>query len=30
MATAAEPTLLGTVDESTFQHILELAPSRCI
>jgi signal transduction histidine kinase len=27
-ATAAEPTLLGTVDESTFQHILELAPSR--
>jgi len=28
MATAAEPTLLGTVDESTFQHILELAPSR--
>lgn len=28
MAMAAEPTLLGTVDESTFQHILELAPSR--
>ena len=28
MATAAEPTLLGTVDEATFQHILELAPSR--
>jgi signal transduction histidine kinase len=28
MATAAEPTLLGTVNESTFQHILELAPSR--
>jgi signal transduction histidine kinase len=28
MATAAEPTLLGTVDERTFQHILELAPSR--
>src|ERR1700730_4993856 len=28
MATAAEPTLLGTVDEQTFQHILELAPSR--
>jgi signal transduction histidine kinase len=28
MATAAEPTLLGTVDEPTFQHILELAPSR--
>ena len=28
MATAAEPTLLGAVDESTFQHILELAPSR--
>lgn len=28
MATAAEPTLLGTVDESTFQHILELAPSQ--
>jgi signal transduction histidine kinase len=27
-ATAAEPTLLGTVDEPTFQHILELAPSR--
>jgi signal transduction histidine kinase len=28
MATAAEPTLLGAVDEATFQHILELAPSR--
>jgi signal transduction histidine kinase len=28
MATAAEPTLLGAVDEPTFQHILELAPSR--
>lgn len=28
MAMAAEPTLLGMVDESTFQHILELAPSR--
>ena len=28
MATAAEPTRLGTVDEATFQHILELAPSR--
>ena len=28
MATAAEPTLLGTVDEPTFQHILELAPSQ--
>ena len=28
MATAAESTLLGTVDEPTFQHILELAPSR--
>ena len=28
MATAAEPTLLGAVNESTFQHILELAPSR--
>ncbi|MGI8430890.1 MAG: ATP-binding protein [Chthoniobacterales bacterium] len=28
MATAAETTLLGTVDEPTFQHILELAPSR--
>ena len=25
MATAAEPTLLGAVDEPTFQHILELA-----
>src|SRR5436190_6065281 len=28
MATACEPTLLGAVDESTFQHLLELAPSR--
>ncbi|MDQ2868438.1 MAG: ATP-binding protein [Verrucomicrobiota bacterium] len=28
MATAAEPTLLGAVNEHTFQHILELAPSR--
>jgi signal transduction histidine kinase len=28
MATAAEPTLLASVDEPTFQHILELAPSR--
>jgi signal transduction histidine kinase len=28
MATTAEATLLGTVDEHTFQHILELAPSR--
>jgi len=28
MATAAESTVLGTVDEPTFQHILELAPSR--
>jgi signal transduction histidine kinase len=28
MATAAESTLLGTVDEPTFQHILALAPSR--
>jgi signal transduction histidine kinase len=28
MATAVEATLLGTVDEPTFQHILELAPSR--
>lgn len=28
MATAAEPTVLGTVTEETFQHILELAPSR--
>jgi cAMP-binding proteins - catabolite gene activator and regulatory subunit of cAMP-dependent protein kinases len=28
MATAAESTLLGTVDEPTFQHILKLAPSR--
>jgi signal transduction histidine kinase len=27
-ATAAKPTLLATVDESTFQHILSLAPSR--
>lgn len=27
-ATAAEPTLLGAVKEETFQHILELAPSR--
>jgi len=27
MATTAEPTLLGVVDEPTFQHILELAPS---
>jgi signal transduction histidine kinase len=27
-ATAAEPTVLGAVDEPTFQHILELAPSR--
>jgi len=27
-ATATETTLLGAVDESTFQHILELAPSR--
>jgi signal transduction histidine kinase len=27
MATAAEPTLLGVVDEPTFQHILDLAPS---
>ncbi len=27
MATTAEPTLLGTVDESAFQHILEVAPS---
>src|ERR1051325_7257788 len=28
MATTAEQTLLGAVDEPTFQHILELAPSR--
>ena len=28
MATAVESTVLGTVDEPTFQHILELAPSR--
>ncbi|MEO5720180.1 MAG: cyclic nucleotide-binding domain-containing protein [Chthoniobacterales bacterium] len=28
MATATESTLLGTVDDRTFQHILELAPSR--
>ncbi len=28
MATAVDATLLGTVDEPTFQHILELAPSR--
>lgn len=28
MATAAEPTLLGAVKEETFQHLLELAPSR--
>jgi signal transduction histidine kinase len=28
MASAAEPTLLGAVKEQTFQHILELAPSR--
>ena len=27
-ATATEATLLGAVDDSTFQHILELAPSR--
>lgn len=27
-ATAAGPTLLASVDERTFQHILELAPSR--
>ena len=27
MATTAEPTLLGVVDEPTFQHILEVAPS---
>ncbi|MDQ3120254.1 MAG: cyclic nucleotide-binding domain-containing protein [Verrucomicrobiota bacterium] len=28
MATAAESTLLGTVTDETFQHILELAPNR--
>ncbi len=28
MATAAETTILGTVSEETFQHILELAPNR--
>ncbi len=28
MATAAESTLLGTVNDQTFHHILELAPSR--
>jgi signal transduction histidine kinase len=28
MATAAEETILGTVTEETFQHILELAPNR--
>ena len=28
MATANGPTLLGAVDDTTFQHILELAPSR--
>src|SRR5882724_2550869 len=28
MASAAEPTVLGAVKEETFQHILELAPSR--
>src|SRR5205814_8286298 len=28
MASAAEPTLLGTVKEHTVQHILDLAPSR--
>src|SRR5436309_445611 len=28
MASAAEPTVLGAVKEQTFQHILELAPSR--
>src|SRR6187455_850426 len=27
-ATAASPSLLASVDERTFQHILELAPSR--
>src|SRR5689334_15152514 len=28
MASAVGETLLGTVDQSTFRHILELAPSR--
>ena len=28
MATAAESTILGTVTDETFQHILELAPNR--
>ena len=28
MATAAEPTVLATMNEQTFQHVLELAPSR--
>ena len=28
MATATESTVLGTVNDQTFQHILELAPSR--
>lgn len=28
MATAAEPTVVGAVNDDTFQHILELAPSR--
>ncbi|MEP6685758.1 MAG: ATP-binding protein [Verrucomicrobiota bacterium] len=28
MATAVEPTVLGAVNESTFQHILQLAPCR--
>ena len=28
MATAIEPTVLGTVNESAFQHILQLAPSQ--
>ena len=28
MATAAEPSVLGTVNEPTFQHIASLAPSR--
>ena len=28
MATAMGSTVLGTVDETTFQHILKLAPSR--
>lgn len=28
MATANEPTLLGAVDDATFQQIIELAPSR--